>query len=67
MENTEVRLIQENQQLRIEKEQNLGNLKIRPQKVTQMANKIYTPPINEEESVEKQSEIVKKGKKIKRY
>ena len=72
MESTETRLIQENQQLRAEKEQksrksekkisksNINNKQnIEPNK---KCNTGSTPSINKEESGEKQSETVKKGK-----
>ena len=75
MENTEARLIQENQQLRADKEKEQksrksekkisrsntnGKQNIKPKK---KSNTGHTPLINKEESGEKQSETVKKGKK----
>ena len=73
MENMEARLIQENQQLCAEKEQKSrksekkisksntnGKQNIKPKK---KSNTRHTPPINKEESDEKQSETMKTGKK----
>ena len=79
MENTEARLMQENQQLRAEKEKEQksrksekkisksytnGKQNIKPKNKIR-SNTGHTPPINKEESGEKQSETVKKGKKAK--